>query len=80
MPQLIKKIEGELITDITNEIELVNSIIGLIQEEDYINMGWLICFLQDYTQTKELEILLKPYPFGLKNKYNLEVITLNVDK
>lgn len=79
MPQLIKKVEAELINDVTSDVILVKSVVGEIQQEDYINMGGLIAFLQDYTRVEELTILTTPYSYGLKNKYNLLTKTLNID-
>jgi hypothetical protein len=79
MPQLIKKIESDLTSDITNDIILVKSVVGEVQQEDYINMGGFIAFLQDFSKTEELSTLTSPYPYGLKNKYNLQVKTLNIN-
>lgn len=79
MPQLIKKIEAELSTDITNDVILVKSVVGEIQQEDYINMSGFIAFLQDFSKVEESSTLTTPYPYGLKNKYNLKTKTLNIN-
>lgn len=79
MPQLIKKVEAELSTDITNDVILVKSVVGEIQQEDYINMSGFIAFLQDFSKVEELTTLTTPYPYGLKNKYNLQTKTLNIN-
>lgn len=79
MPQLIKKIEGELIDTITNDVNLINSINGEIQEEDYINLNGFVAFLQNYTQVETIEKLIKPLNFGLINQYNIPVIILEID-
>jgi hypothetical protein len=79
MPQLIKKIESDLTTDITNDVILVKSVVGEVQQEDYINMGGFIAFLQDFSKTEELSTLTSPYQYGLKNSYNLQVKTLNIN-
>lgn len=79
MPQLIKKIEAELTTDITNDVILVKSVVAEIQEEDYINMGGFVAFLQNFSKIEDLTTLTTPYQFGLKNKYNLKTNTLNIN-
>jgi hypothetical protein len=52
MPQLIKKIESDLINDITNSVVLVKSVVGELQQEDYINMGGFVAYLQNFTNEK----------------------------
>jgi hypothetical protein len=79
MPQLIKKIESDLTNDITNSVVLVKSVVGELQQEDYINMGGFVAYLQNFTKTEHTSELTPPYPYGLKNKYNLQLKTLNID-
>jgi len=79
MPQLIKKIESDLINDITNDVLLVKSVIGEIQEEDYVNMNGFVAYLQDFSKIEKTSELTKPLSYGLKNKYNLQIKTLNID-
>lgn len=79
MPQLIKKIESDLTNDIGNDVILVKSVIGELQEEDYINMGGFVAYLQNFSKTEHTSELTQPYPYGLKNKYNLQLKTLNID-
>ena len=79
MPQLIKKIESDLISDITNDVVLIKSVFGEIQGEDYINMNGFVAYLQDLSKTEVTTALTPPLSYGLKNKYNLQVKTLNID-
>jgi hypothetical protein len=79
MPQLIKKIESDLINDITNDVLLVKSVVGELQQEDYINMGGFVAFLQNFSKTEYTSDLTPPLSYGLKNKYNLQLKTLNID-
>lgn len=79
MPQLIKKVEAELANDITNDVRLVKSVIAELQEEDYINMGGFVAFLQNFSKIEDLTKLTSPYQYGLKNKYNLQTNTLNIN-
>ena len=79
MPQLIKKIESELINDITNDVVLVKSVIGEIQGEDYINMNGFVAYLQNLSKIEVTSALTPPLSYGLKNQYNLQVKTLNIN-
>lgn len=79
MTQLIKNIEGQVLTNITSEINYLKPIIGEIQREDYIKLNNLIAYLQNLTSTKETVSLKKPNNFGLPNNYNIEMITLEID-
>jgi len=79
MPQLIKKIEASIVEDLTGPVILVKSFIGEVQEEDYINLGGLVAYLQDFTKSDFTSALIKPLLYGLPNTYNLPVTTLNID-
>ena len=79
MPQLIKKVEGEMFDQIIGSVTYLPPIIGEIQEEDYINLNGLIAFLQDFTKTEEIDVITKPIDFGLKNKYNIPTVTIEID-
>ena len=79
MPQLIKKIEGELIDLPIGSVQLITSVTGQVQEEDYINMNSLVAFLQNFSKIEDTEGLLKPINFGLRNTNNITMITLEID-
>jgi len=79
MPQLIKKIEGEMFDQTIGSVSYLPPIIGEIQEEDYINLNGLIAFLQNFTKTEDINELTKPLNFGLKNKYNIPTATLQIN-
>jgi hypothetical protein len=79
MPILIKKIEGEVFETIIGDIIYGSSLTGEIQSEDYINLNGFIGYLQNFSKIEELTELTKPVSFGLKNKYNIGVVTLEID-
>jgi hypothetical protein len=79
MPQLIKKIEGELIDLPIGNVQLITSVTGQVQEEDYINMNGMVAFLQNFSKIEDTEGLLKPINFGLRNTNNITMITLEID-
>lgn len=79
MPQLLRNIQGELHTTPVGEIVLVKSITGEIQLEDYISMNGFVAFLQNLTRTEYTEALTTPITFGMKNKYNLPMVTLEIN-
>ena len=79
MPKLLKKVEGEIYEPNTTSVVYVKSVSGEIQQEDYINLGGLVAYLQNLKEVEVTSRLRKPLTFGLKNDKNLSVITLNVD-
>ena len=79
MPQLIKNINGNLLSNTESEVILVKTISGEVQGEDYINMNGFSAYLQNLTKVEYTSGFLNPKIFGLKNKYNLPFITLNID-
>jgi len=79
MPQLIKKVEGELLDLPIGEVNLITSITGQVQQEDFINMNGIIAFLQDFSNIEDTTLLTKPRLFGLKNLHNIPTITLYID-
>lgn len=78
MPQLIKKIEAEFINDISGNIIYETTIIGKIQQSDYINLNGFIAFLQDYSKTVEITVLKKPLSFGFSNDVNAPIISMQI--
>jgi hypothetical protein len=79
MPKLIKKIEGEFFETIIGDVIYSSSLTGEIQSEDYINLNGFIGYLQNFTKVENLTELTKPINFGLKNKYNILTVTLEID-
>ena len=79
MPQLIKNIEAEELSLNTGSVQAINSISGLAQEEDYINMFGFVAYLQNFTKVEESVLLNKPLNFGLANRLNLPINELEID-
>ena len=78
MPQLIRNIQGEIHASPIGEVILVKSIVGSIQLEDYIIMNGFIAYLQNLTRTEYTKALDKPLTYGLTNKYNIPMVTLEI--
>lgn len=53
------------------------SLSSQIQQSDYINLGSLVAFLQNFSKAEEITNLNKPLTFGLKTKATF--ITLDID-
>lgn len=64
MIQLIKKIEGNFVTEIKGNINYVHSIQAEIQREDYIKIYGLTAFLQNLSQTPKTSGFGVPNLFG----------------
>ena len=79
MPILIKNVQGELYDQPIGDIIYVSNVTGEIQSEDYINMNGLIAYLQNFTKIETTQELSKPFGFGLKNTYNITIVTLEID-
>ena len=78
MSQLIKNIQGEVLTNVVTDVKFVSNVTGEIQREDYINLNGFVGFLQNLTKTEETNSLTIPNPFGLQNKYNKKIVTLEI--
>ena len=79
MPQLIKNIQAEAIDINTGSVNGVNSIVGLVQQEDYVQLYGFVAYLQNFTKTDETVLLKKPLNFGLKNGLNRPINYLEID-
>ena len=79
MPQLIRNIQGEAYLVTTGNIAAFKSISGQIQQEDYINLNGYVAYLQNFTKAEYTEALIKPTLFGLINRYNIPVVTLEIN-
>ncbi len=78
MPQLLKKVQGEILTSIIGDVRFVKSIYGQIQEGDYINLNGFIAYLQNFSRIEATTELIKPMEFGLVNTNNIETKTLEI--
>jgi hypothetical protein len=79
MPQLIRNIQGEVLTNIVADIRYISNITGEIQREDYINLNGFIGYLQNLTRAEETSALTIPQSFGLPNSYNKTMVTLEIN-
>lgn len=79
MPQLLKQVVGEVINNTIGNVKLLGSVTGQVQREDYINLNGFVACLQNLSRTELTTGLLVPIEFGLKNNYNVETITLEID-
>ena len=78
MPQLVKKIQGEVINNIIGDVTFISSVYGEIQQEDFIKLGGFVAFLQNYSKVKEVTELTTPTQFGLDNRLNLPTNILEI--
>jgi hypothetical protein len=79
MPILIKDIKGEIITTTNGVINYYSSVVGQIQQEDYVNLNGFVAYLQNLTRAEVTVALEKPLKFGLVNQNNLPIETLLIN-
>jgi hypothetical protein len=79
MPKLIKNIQGEVLTNVIDNISYISTITGEIQQEDFINLNGFVAYLQNLTKAEETTALTIPQSFGLQNSYNKTMITLEIN-
>jgi hypothetical protein len=79
MPKLLKNISACLVDDSIGNVFLIKNVKGEVQGEDYINLGGLIGYLQDFSKIETSLNIEKPLLFGLKNEKNIKVININID-
>lgn len=79
MTQLIRNIQGEVLTNVVDDIRYISNITGEIQREDYINLNGFIGYLQNLTRAEETAALIIPQSFGLKDSYNKTMVTLEIN-
>lgn len=79
MPILIKDVIGEIYDEMIGEVIYLKSVIGDIQDEDYINLPAFKAYLQNLTRAETVEKLKKPINFGLVNKYKVPMVTLQIN-
>jgi len=78
MPQLLKKVQGEILTNTIGDVNLITSVSGEIQQEDYINLNGFVAYLQNFYRVELAVELVTPMEFGLPNIYNIETKTLEI--
>jgi len=76
---LIKNIEASFIEPIESNIIYVKTVEGEVQEEDYINLFGFKAYLQNLTKVEQSAKMTNPQIYGLRNQFNLPLITLNID-
>lgn len=79
MPILIKNIQGEVITNVIDNVRYVSSVYGEIQQEDYIKLNGFIGYTQDLSRAEETYGIVKPLNFGLLDGYNKKIVTLEIN-
>lgn len=82
MPQLIKKIVGEVYNTVEGDVILINSVVGEVQEEDYVNLNGFTAYLQNLTRAEVTVKLQKPLNFGLVNGFNgfnTPIVTIEIN-
>jgi hypothetical protein len=79
MLKLLKKIQGEVLPNVIDDIRLITSVSGEIQQEDYINLNGFIAYLQNFSNVDLETKLQTPIEFGLPNTYNIETKTLEIN-
>jgi len=79
MPQFIKNIQAEELSLDTGSVNGVNSLSGVVKEEDYVQLYGFVAYLQNFTKTDETVLLKKPLNFGLKNGLNRPINYLEID-
>lgn len=77
--ELIKNIQGEVLTNVVGDVIYVKSLSGEIQQEDYVGLNGFIGYLQNLKKAEETAALTIPNPFGLRNQYNKIMVTLEID-
>jgi hypothetical protein len=79
MPQLIKSIQGNIVENIMGDVNYIIGVSGEAQLEDYINLNGFVAYLQNFSRVMTLTKLQTPSEFGLKNTYNVEINTLEIN-
>jgi hypothetical protein len=79
MTQFIKNIQGEVLTNVIDDIRYISNVTAEIQREDYINLNGFVGYLQNLTRAEETTALIIPQSFGLSNSYNKTMVTLEIN-
>lgn len=76
MPNLFKNITGEILDNFTSNVKLTKALNGEFGQEDYVELGGLIAYLQDFRKIPNTTDLVVPPTFGLKTK--TEYVTIEI--
>jgi hypothetical protein len=78
MPKLVTKITAEILPFYNGSVTIADSVTGELKMGTYISLDRFKAFLQDYSKAEEVNKITKPDLFGLKNQYNIPIVTLNI--
>jgi hypothetical protein len=76
---LVKQVVGEVFETPEGIIGYLSPVVGEIQQGDYINLIGLVAYLQDLSKVNYTRALQQPINFGLVNKYNVPMVTLQIN-
>ena len=79
MPQLVQKIEGEILQYVINDINYIKSVSGIIQDSDYIYLNGYIAYMQNFVNVEYTQLLGNPLTYGLPNVNKLKIATIEID-
>lgn len=79
MSKLIRKIEGEILRNVIDDVKFITRVTGDVQREDFINLNEFTACLQNFSRIEETFPVNFNQPLGLKNRLNQKVIDLNVN-
>jgi hypothetical protein len=77
--QLIRQVKGSVLGYITGNVTYFSSIVGVIQQEDYVNLQGYTALLQNLINTEYTHSLVMPIKYGLVNSNNIPMVTLEID-
>lgn len=77
MPYLVKKIGGELLDYNEGEVIFINNLKGEIGVDDFVSVGKLIAFTQNFSHVNETVDFLKETNYGLKNNTNYKLLEIS---
>jgi hypothetical protein len=78
MPKVIKNVSAEILPNYIGNVTILPTPVGLVGENDYIEIFNFVGFTQNFKFVKSLETIEKPNGFGLKNQFNIPIITLEI--
>lgn len=79
MSKLIRKVEGEVLRNIIDDVKYITEITGVVQREDYINLNGFTGCIQNFSKIEETFPINFFQPFGLKNRLNQKYADLIID-
>lgn len=78
MPILVNNVTAQILDNFTGSLYFFSNLSGEVQFEDYINLNGFIAYIQNFTEVGHVQYLQKPQLFGLKNQYNVPIVTLEI--